>query len=226
MSKKRYETGVLLGHIELTEKQQKFHKIMSSYDTRIVFLSGPAGSSKSFLSVYTALDLYNRDKHRTITYVRTAIESASKGLGFLKGDVDQKMSPYLKPLQDKIADLLNKEESHLINQQNVLSGEPVNFIRGQDWKDKVVIADEMQNATTKELLTIMSRLNSNSKIFICGDPMQSDIRNSGFETLFELFDDEESKQQGIYTLKFTKEDIMRDPVVAYIIDKIGSLTYN
>ena len=174
-SKKRFETGVLLGNIELTEKQQQFHQIMTDKDTKVVLISGPAGSSKSFLSVYSALDLYNQDKRRTITYVRTVIESASRSLGFLKGDEAAKMSPYLRPLEEKVGDILNEHEKGMLSRGQVLSGEPVNFIRGQDWKHKVVIADEMQNATTKELLTIMTRLNKNTKLYICGDKMQSDI---------------------------------------------------
>ena len=222
-NKKRFETGVLLGHIELTEKQQQFHKIMTDYRTRVVFLSGPAGSSKSFLSVYSALDLYNQDKRRTITYLRTVIESASKGIGFLKGDVDQKLSPYLRPLEEKITDILNDQEKDMMQRQNVLSGEPVNFVRGQDWKNKIVIADEMQNATAKELLTVMTRINKNTKLYICGDKMQSDIHNSGFENLFNLFNDDESKEHGIHCCEFTNDDIMRDPVVGYIIDKINLL---
>jgi phosphate starvation-inducible PhoH-like protein len=223
MSKKRFETGVLLGHIELTEKQQEFHKIMTNYNTRVVFLSGPAGSSKSFLSVYSALDLYNKDKRRTITYLRTVIESASKGIGFLKGDMDQKLSPYLRPLEEKICDLLNEQEKDMMKRQNVLSGEPVNFVRGQDWKHKVVIADEMQNATIKELLTVMTRINDNTKLYICGDKRQSDINNSGFEQLFDLFNDEVSREQGIHCCEFDHDDIMRDPVVSYVIKKIDSL---
>ena len=219
-SKKRFETGVLLGHIELTEKQQEFHKIMTNYNTRVVFLSGPAGSSKSFLSVYSALDLYNQDKRRSITYIRTVIESASKGIGFLKGSMDQKISPYLKPLEDKIEDILNPQEMQMLKQGDVLSGEPVNFIRGQDWKHKIIIADEMQNATVKELLTVMTRINRNTKLFICGDKMQSDIRHSGFEKLYQLFDDNESRGRGIHCLEFDHSDIMRDPVVGYIIEKI------
>ena len=97
---------------------------------------GASGTSKSFLSVYSALDLYNNDKRRTITYIRTAIESASKGLGFLKGGIDQKISPYLKPLEDKISDILSPQEKDTLTKGQVLAGEPINFIRGQDWKHK------------------------------------------------------------------------------------------
>lgn len=221
--KRRFETGVLLGHIQLTEKQQRYYKIMVDKNTRIVFLSGPSGSAKSFLSVYSALDLYNNDKSKTITYLRTAIESSSKSLGFLKGGIEQKFSSYLVPFEEKLSDILNSEEKQKITKSGVVSAEPINFIRGQDWKNKVVIADEMQNATLKELLTIVTRINKNTKIFICGDVMQSDIRDSGFLDMFNLFNDQESQARGIHCLEFDKSDIMRDPVVSYIVERVESI---
>lgn len=222
-AKKRFQTGLLLGQIELTEKQNNFLKIMLNPDTRIVFLSGPAGSSKSFLSVYAALHLYNEDKKRSICYIRTVIESASKSIGFLKGDLDQKFGPYLQPLEDKISELLNPEEKDKLLKANVLSGEPVNFIRGQDWKNKTVIFDEAQNATVKELLTVMTRINYNTKLFICGDKIQNDIYNSGFAQCCNLFSDEQSKTHGVHHLEFDLSDIMRDPVVSFIIEKIQKI---
>ncbi len=223
MAKRRFETGVLLGQIQLTEKQQKYHETMVDKNTRIVFLSGPSGSAKSFLSVYSALDLYNMDKKKTITYLRTVVESSSRSLGFLKGDVDQKFSSYLKPFEEKLDDILNPQEKDMIIKSGVISAEPINFIRGQDWKNKIVIADEMQNATIKELLTIVTRINANTKIFICGDAMQSDIRESGFLDMFNLFNDEESVSHGIHCLEFDRSDIMRDPVVGYVIKRVEEI---
>ena len=219
-AKKRYQTGVLLGQIELTEKQNEFVKIMTKENTKVVFLSGPAGTSKTFLSVYAALSLYNENQKRKILYLRTIIESASKSIGFLKGDLAAKLDPYLQPLEDKIEELLNPQEKDVLLKENVISGEPINFIRGQDWKGKIVIADEMQNATVKELLTIMTRINSDTKLFICGDTMQKDIRNSGFDILFQMFNDQASIDHGIHALEFDSSDIMRGPVVSFIIDKV------
>ena len=81
----------------------------------------------------------------------------------------------------------------------------------------------MQNATRKELLTIMTRINENTKLYICGDKMQSDIRSSGFSEMYTLFNNEESREHGIHCCEFTHEDIMRDPVVSYIIQKVDFL---
>lgn len=223
-SKKSFKTGLLLGNIELTPKQQQFFKIMVDKNTKVVFLSGPAGTSKTFLAVYAALHLFNEDsKNIKINYLRTVVESSQKSLGFLKGSLEEKFDPYMRPLVDKIGEILNEKETSLLLDNKALDAAPINFIRGQDWKNQVVIADEMQNATIQELTTILTRINSNTKIFICGDEFQSDIRNTGFSKTCQIFETEEAGSHGIYSLRFTKEDIMRDPVVAYILEKIENI---
>jgi phosphate starvation-inducible PhoH-like protein len=223
-SKKNFRTGLLLGNIELTPKQQKFFKIMTEKKTKVVFLSGPAGTSKTFLAVYAALHLFNEDsKNIKINYLRTVVESSERSLGFLKGSIDEKFDPYMRPLVDKIGEILNEKETSFLTTNNALSAAPINFIRGQDWKNQIVIADEMQNATIKELTTILTRINSNTKIFICGDEFQSDIRNTGFSKICKTFEAEEASSHGVYSLRFEKEDIMRDPVVAYVLEKIENI---
>lgn len=223
-TKKAFKAGrVLLGHVELTEKQKEFFKIMTAPDTKVVFLSGPAGVSKTWLSVYCALHLFNQDQKRKILYLRTVVESAQRSLGFLKGDLDSKFAEYLHPLEDKIVELLNEQELESLNKRNALDAAPINFIRGQDWKSKIVIGDEMQNATLSELTLLLSRLNRDTKLFLCGDPFQSDIKNTGYKKLCDLFNTDEGAEYGVYHLEFTKEDIMRDPVVGFILGKIEGI---
>ena len=91
----KYKNSFLLGHIELTEKQSQFHKIMRNPETRVVFISGPAGTAKTFLSVYTAIYKHNQDNLLKILYLRSLAESADKGMGFLKGSMDDKFNPYI-----------------------------------------------------------------------------------------------------------------------------------
>lgn len=222
-AKKRFKTGLLLGNIELTPKQKDYFDIMTNPDTRVVFLSGPAGTSKTFLAVYSALFLFNEDKKRKINYLRTVVESASRSLGFLKGSLEDKFDPYMTPLTDKITEILNEQEAEMLAGRNALHAGPINFIRGEDWNDMVVIGDEMQNATIQELITILTRLNNNTKLFICGDAFQSDIKNTGFSQLCKLFDSQEATENGIYHLPFDKDDIMRDPVVAYILEQVEDI---
>ena len=222
----RYKNSLLLGHIELTEKQDKFHKIMRDPKTRVVFISGPAGTAKTFLSVYTALYKHNEDNQLKILYLRSLAESAEKGIGFLKGSMDDKFNPYMGPLEDKLDELLNQQEKDQINHRNALDAAPINFLRGATWRDKVVIVDEAQNMTVKEITTVVTRISRGSTLFICGDAMQSDIWSTGFTKFCKIFDDEESKSYGIYHLEFTKEDIMRDKIISYLVDKIEKSDLN
>jgi phosphate starvation-inducible PhoH-like protein len=216
----RTQNSLLLGHIELTEKQMEFHRIMRDPETRIVFISGPAGTAKTFLSVYTALYKYNEDKLLKILYLRSLAESAERGMGFLKGSMDEKFNPYMGPLEDKLDELLNGPEKKQIQDRKVLEAAPINFLRGATWRSKVVIVDEAQNMTTKELTTIITRISNNTTLFLCGDSMQSDIRRTGFNKFCNIFDDKESRLLGVHHLQFTKEDIMRDKIISYLVDKI------
>tara|TARA_R110001583_G_scaffold103163_13_gene250277 strand:- start:14528 stop:15205 length:678 start_codon:yes stop_codon:yes gene_type:complete len=216
----KYKNSFLLGHIELTEKQSQFHKIMRNPETRVVFISGPAGTAKTFMSVYTAIYKHNQDNLLKILYLRSLAESAEKGLGFLKGSMDDKFNPYIGPLEDKLDELLSPHEKKQIQQRNAVDAAPINFIRGATWRDKVVIVDEAQNMTIKELTTVITRIGSNTTLFICGDTMQSDIKSTGFEKFCKVFDDEESRSHGIYHLHFTKDDVMRDKIITYLVDKI------
>ncbi len=216
-------SDLLLGHFELTKKQQDYFKIITHPKTRVVFISGPAGTSKTLLSVYSALDLYNKDNEKKILYIRSVVESAEKGLGFLKGDIDDKFGPYMAPLLDKIDELLSDGEKHLLDKKKVLDAMPLNFLRGQSWRNKVVIADEVQNYSKKELVTVLTRIGKDTKLILCGDPMQSDIKNTGFKEMCDLFDDEESRSNGVYHLQFTKDDVLRDPIITFLIEKIEKI---
>ena len=98
---------------------------------------------------------------------------------------------------------------------------PINFLRGANWLDKIVIADEAQNFSYKELVTLITRLGENSKLFICGDFMQSDINGkTGFAPMFDLFNDEESRKKGIQCFTFTQADIKRSQILKFIISKL------
>jgi phosphate starvation-inducible PhoH-like protein len=220
------DNSLLLGHIELTKKQKEFYDIMTDDKTRIVFVGGPAGTAKTFLSVYSALDLYNSDKNLKILYLRSVVESADRGIGFLKGDMDDKFGPYMAPLLDKIDELLNKPEKDQLKNKKVLEAEPINFLRGCTWRDKVVIVDEAQNMSVRELTTVLTRIGRGSKLFICGDSLQSDIRSSGFDKLKNLFKDSVSSKKGVYSVEFGKEDVIRDKIISYLVEKIELLTPN
>ena len=102
------ETLTINSRVTFTDKQKELTEILQNKHTKLVFLSGPAGSSKTFISVYSALNLLNEKKVSELIYVRSAVESADSKLGFLPGEMDEKMSPYIQPLVDKLDELLPK----------------------------------------------------------------------------------------------------------------------
>ena len=159
--------------------------------------------------------------NQDVFYVRTIAESGEKNLGSLPGDVNEKFHPFMMPLQDKLEELLEKEQIKMLIDENIIQCAPINYLRGASWANKLIIADESQNFTRKELVTLITRIGENSKYFICGDPMQSDINGkTGFAPIMEIFDNKESREKGIYTFKFTDEDIVRSEILKFIVNKL------
>jgi len=206
--------------IVLTEKQIDLIQKIRDKDTKIIFVSGPAGTSKTYTSTLGGLHLLNDKKIGEIIYVRSAVESADSKLGFLPGEVDDKMSPYIQPLLDKLSELLNSQDVNKLKNENRIHGFPVNFLRGLNWDVKFIIADEAQNMTKKELVTLITRVGKFSKLIVCGDPDQSDITKSGFKQMAELFDDDESRKNGIFSYIFTEDDVVRSELVKFILKKL------
>lgn len=204
----------------LTPKQLEFLEIAKDKDTKIMFVSGPAGTSKTYLSVLHALRMINEKRVSDLIYIRSAVESADSKLGFLPGEADEKMAPYLQPLMDKLIELLPKGDIDALQKDGRFTSIPVGFLRGLNWNAKVIVADEAQNLTYKELFTLITRTGEFSKVFILGDPEQSDINGkSGFIKMVNMFNDEESRQNGIHVFEFTDEDIVRSGLVKFIIQR-------
>ena len=215
------KTNIKLKKVSLTDKQLALLKIIFDNDSKIIFISGPAGTSKTYVAIYGALQLYNMNNDRGITYVRTIAESGEKSLGALPGEMAEKINPYMMPMNEKLDELLIPGQASIVKEKEIIKGMPVNYLRGASWRNEIVIADESQNFTFKELTTLMTRLGEGSKLLICGDPMQSDINGrSGFADMYSLFNDSESKEQGIHTFYFGPEDIKRSEILKYVISKI------
>lgn len=214
---------IQLNRLQLTPKQKALVDLALDPESKIIFISGPAGSSKTYMAVYSALRLLSDDRDLDLLYVRTIIESAEKGLGALPGDLNDKFNPYIIPLEDKLYEILPKNTTSKkdLEEKGRIDAMPINFLRGSSWNDKIVIMDEAQNATFKELTTLITRIGKNSKIFICGDFMQSDINGkSGFSNMFNLFNDEDSANNGIHCFSFNQEDIVRSEILKFIIKKL------
>lgn len=206
---------------ELTEKQKEFLDIALDKNTKMMFIAGPAGSSKTWISVLSALMLMNQKRVSDILYLRSAVECSDSKLGYLPGEANDKMAPYVQPLIDKLDELLPRGDVDMLQKDGRIDSIPIGFLRGLNWNAKCIIADESQDMSYKELVTLITRTGEFSKVFILGDPDQIDIGNrSGFMTLFSKFDDQESRDNGIFTFKFTEDDVLRSGLVKFIIKKL------
>jgi phosphate starvation-inducible protein PhoH len=210
-----------------TEKQKEFFRIALDYNTKIVFVNGPAGTSKTLLSVYCGLQLLNMKAIDDIMYLRSAVESSDRSLGYLPGDANEKLRFYNLPFLDKLDELLAESTAQKLEDQKRVSMFPVNFARGMNWKHKCVILDEAQNSSFKEIVTVLTRMGEGCRCFILADPMQTDLKNEniqgGFEGLSKVFSDEESINMGVYSFDFTEEDVMRSDLVKFITKKLKEL---
>ena len=148
-------TKLTIKNFNLTDKQKSFAQIAFDKNTKIVFINGPAGSSKTFLAVYCALHMLNMNSKYEIKYIRTIVESGERGLGSLPGTVDEKFNPFMIPLYDKLDELIPMGQSKYLETSGIIEALPVNFLRGATWNEKIIIADESQNYSSKELITLL-----------------------------------------------------------------------
>jgi len=233
-SKKSVDNSVEIGSMErkidfkqrkfkFSSKQRELLEICLNPDTKAIFIAGPAGSSKTYMAIYAAMNLLASDRELEMTYIRSIAESADKGIGSLPGDVNEKFLPFSIPLDDKLDEIITATSSINMKKDQVIGIMPINFVRGSSWSDRIIVADESQNFSHKELVTLITRIGENAKLFVCGDLMQSDIRMSGFEEMIDLFDDEDSKSKGIHVFRFGNEDIYRSEILRFIVAKLETL---
>ena len=197
--------------------------IMVKDDSHLYLTKDYIVTHNTYMAIYAAINLLASNKDLEMTYIRSIAESADKGIGSLPGDVNEKFLPFSIPLDDKLDEIITATSSINMKKDQVIGIMPINFVRGSSWTSRVVVADESQNFSHKELVTLITRIGENAKLFVCGDLMQSDIRMSGFEEMIDLFDDEDSKSKGIHVFKFGNEDIYRSEILRFIVAKLESL---
>jgi phosphate starvation-inducible PhoH-like protein len=210
--------------IRWTDKQKKFIELASNKETKIVFLTGVAGTSKTLVSIAAGLQLLNDKRIDELVYLRSIVESSSNSVGYLAGDLTTKLLPYMQPLADKLDELLTGNQADLLIKGGHVTGQSICYLRGLSWNAKFICADEAQNMTYKELFTLVTRVGQFSKLIITGDESQSDIGSkSGFSKMISALDDEESRVSGIHVFRFTEEDILRSELCRFITKKLKNV---
>jgi phosphate starvation-inducible protein PhoH and related proteins len=201
-----------------TQKQKAIIDLFNHKKTKLLILKGPAGTSKTILSMYLGLQLLNNKKVSDLVLVRSAVESADSKLGYLPGDMMEKFGVYLAPFNEKFIELLEDQQIRRLEKDNRITMCPINFARGLHFSVKFVCCDESQNLTLRELQTLFTRIGEFSKIIICGDPDQSDLPmgKSGFNTVYNAFNTVESQEHGIFCVELTEEDIVRSELCRYV----------
>ncbi len=221
-SKWEYEFDVT-NKYPLKPHQQELVETMQRDSTFMSIVDGPAGTAKTYLAVLAALKLISQQKLKNIIYIRSVVESASKSIGSLPGEIDEKFAPWAMPLNDKLEELVSPAVIKNLHSTNVIRSIPVNFVRGLTFRDSFVIVDEAQNLTQGELITILTRFGENTKYVIAGDTSQADIgKHSGFPFICQRFMGGECESEGIFNFKFTTEDIVRSKILRFIVSRLES----
>ncbi len=197
-----------------TPRQRDYLNNILSHD--ITFGIGPAGTGKTWLAVACAIDALERETVQRLVLTRPAVEAPER-LGFLPGDLAQKVDPYLRPLYDALYDLMGFERVQRMFEKQTIEIAPLAYMRGRTLNHAFVILDEAQNTTPEQMKMFLTRIGFGSKAVINGDPSQVDLPRghaSGLMHAADILHD----VQGISFTRFTSRDVVRHPLVARIVD--------
>ncbi|MCZ7687431.1 MAG: PhoH family protein [Sandaracinaceae bacterium] len=191
------------------------HYVKAIRDNDIVFGIGPAGTGKTYLAMAMAVRALSENKVKRIILTRPAVEAGEK-LGFLPGDLAEKVNPYLRPLYDALHDMMELERAQMLISRGAVEVAPLAFMRGRTLNDSFVILDEAQNSTTEQMKMFLTRLGFGSKAVVTGDVTQTDLpsgKRSGLADAAKLL----ASMDGIGFCYFTDADVVRHPLVARIV---------
>jgi phosphate starvation-inducible PhoH-like protein len=189
---------------------------VDAYDENdLLFSVGPAGSGKTYTAIALAVRALKNKEVRRIILSRPAVEAGEK-LGFLPGDMKEKIDPYLQPLYDALQDMLPDTKLNEFMEKGIIQIAPLAFMRGRTLSDAVVILDEAQNTTVQQLKMFLTRLGIGGKMIVTGDLTQIDLpasQRSGLRDAMDRFQD----IKGIRIIEFNEKDIVRHPLVKHIV---------
>ena len=196
-----------------TTGQKKYVEAIRDHD--LIFGLGPAGTGKTYLAVAMAVAALRDQKVSRIILTRPAVE-AGEALGFLPGDLYEKIAPYLRPLHDALHDMLPAEDIQKYTERGIIEIAPLAYMRGRTLNNAFVILDEAQNSTTEQMFMFLTRLGHNSKAVVTGDPTQIDLPGHKQSGLIEAHRALKHIEE-IAMVEFTRRDVVRHPLVQRII---------
>jgi phosphate starvation-inducible PhoH-like protein len=197
-----------------SENQQRLVKAFETHD--MVFVIGPAGSGKTYTSIALAVRALKNKEVRRLILSRPAVEAGEK-LGFLPGDMRDKIDPYLQPLYDALEDMIPRQKLQEMMEQNIIQIAPLAFMRGRTLNDAVVILDEAQNTTPAQIKMFLTRMGMNTKMIVTGDLTQIDLpspQRSGLREALDIL----RNVDGIAHIEMTQKDIVRHRLVTRIVE--------
>ena len=199
-----------------TENQIKYNDILSKDSEYLLSIIGPAGSGKTFMACVKAIEKLKENKIEKIIITRPIISVEDENIGFLPGNIEKKMDPWVRPIYDVFLDFYSKKEINDLILNNKIEISPLGFMRGRTFKNSFIIADEMQNSSPNQMLMLLTRLGINSRIVITGDLQQSDlgVKNGLNDLVYKL---ENQITDNFYLIKLNETDIQRSIIVNNVL---------
>lgn len=200
--------------VQLRQSQQKY--VQTILENDITFCSGPAGTSKTFTACYVALKLFAEKKIDNIILCKP-IQEAGEKLGFLPGDVSEKIDPYMQSYISNLSKIIGPQITEQLVESEIIQFRPLAFMRGDTYDGSLMILDEAQNATFKQLMLFVTRMGNGSKVIVTGDISQYDIAKSNIG--LEGFTDLMQGIKGVGSHQFTEKDIVRAKILQEVVKR-------
>jgi phosphate starvation-inducible PhoH-like protein len=220
----KFQLEIPLRPLPWTENQKEIVNTVLDKNSKIIFIAGPAGSGKSAIATYCGLRLISEKKLSDYVYIRNPLESSdSAQLGFIPGDLSEKFEPYVQIFNEKAEELTNPQSIRRLNDDNRLHFIPVNYIRGSTMAVKFIHVEECNNFTLGEYKLLLTRYGEFSKLIFVGDFDQTDLpisKRGAFRRIFNLFNNETSREKGIHCFELQSVDIKRSTITSYVIDTL------